>query len=209
MSIGYVGFDEVMDCLGKADLAEIRIDLLDFSETQLETVFAKHNNLIATYRAEKNNYEKMVSMLMLAMNSGCAYIDIDIDVPAIWREKIAERAKQLNKKLIISYHNFEETPQTEELDEILEKLFHCGADLAKVACTASSNRDCTRMMSMNRKHKDLIAFSMGELGVITRYAAPTLGAPFTYVAIPGKETAPGQVDYDTMESFLNKYLPLK
>ncbi len=209
LSIGYVGFDEVIDYLGKVHLAEIRIDLLDFSEAQLKTIFGKHNNLIATYRTDNNNYEKMVSMLMLAMNSGCAYVDIDFDVPEIWREKITKRAKEFNKKLILSYHNFNETPQTDKLDDIIGKMFHCGADLAKLACTANNNQDCARMMSLNKKHKDLIAFSMGGLGVLTRFAAPILGASFTYVSIPGKETAPGQVDYDTVESFLNKYLPLK
>jgi len=208
LSIGHVGYDEVMYHLKKVDLAEIRIDLLDLSESQLEKIFSKHDNLIATYRTEKSEYEKMYSVLLPAMESGCAYVDLDVDIPVIWREKIVKRAKGLKKKLIISYHNFVETPQTEKLDEYIEKMFHCGADIVKVACTANSSQDCSRMMSLNKKHKDLIAFSMGDLGVITRYAAPTMGAPFTYAAIPGKETAPGQADYYAIEEFLNKYLPL-
>jgi len=208
LSIGYVDFDEVVDYLVKADLAEIRVDLLDFSEAQLKTIFGKHNNLIATYRAEKNNYEKMLSMLMLAMNSGCAYVDIDIDVPENWRTKVISKAKKLNKKVIISYHNYIETPGRDYLNNKIEQMFGFGADIVKIACIAINNSDCSRIISLYKNTISLVAFSMGEKGVITRFAAPTLGAPFTYVSIPGKETAPGQVDYETMKKFLNKYLPL-
>jgi 3-dehydroquinate dehydratase len=44
---------------------------------------------------------------------------------------------------------------------------------------------------------------MGKEAQITRIAAPLLGAPFTYAALEsGRETAPGQLDKDTLAALL-------
>jgi len=141
-------------------------------------------------------------MLNLALDHGCKYIDIDIEVPEKWRTPLVEKAKLLDRLVILSYHNFEETPETEKLKEILQSMFINGAHIAKIACMAKSDSDCSRITRLYFEHQNLVAFCMGENGKATRLTAPFMGAPFTYASIKGKETAPGQVDYEEMKLFM-------
>jgi 3-dehydroquinate dehydratase type I len=55
-------------------------------------------------------------------------------------------------------------------------------------------------MALYEKNKNIIAFCMGQIGTITRIAAPLLGADFTYAALESKlATAPGQLIVDEMK----------
>ena len=204
LSIGHTGFNQVVELLNGVALAEIRIDLLELDEVQLKSVFSLHKNLIATFRANNGEFEKMVSTLNLAIDNGCAYIDIDVDTPESYRNELIEKAKVSGCKVILSYHNFSETPNTELLDGIVNNLFKMGADIAKVACMANIEEDCRRVLQLYSSHKNLVAFAMGEIGKSTRISAINLGAPFTYASVKGKETAPGQMSYEEIESHLNK-----
>ena len=202
LSIGNIGFNDIVERLKAVSLAEIRMDLLEITEEQFITVFSLHNNLIATYRENSNDLERMAEMLNLALDHGSRYIDIDIEVPEKWRIPLVEKAKSLGRKVILSYHNFEETPESENLKEIIQSMFLKGAHIAKVACMAKTESDCSRITRLYLEHQNLVAFCMGEIGLTTRLTAPFMGAPFTYASIKGKETAPGQVDYEEVELFL-------
>lgn len=202
LSIGSIGFNEILEQLKAVTLAEIRMDLLELTDEQFIRVFSEHSNLVATYRTDSTNYEKMDRMLNLALDHGCRYIDIDIEVPEKWRAPLVKKAKLLDRRVILSYHNFEETPKSEKLNEVIHSIFLNGAHIAKIACMAKSESDCSRISRLYFEHQNLVAFCMGEIGITTRLTAPFMGAPFTYASIKGKETAPGQVDYEEMELFM-------
>lgn len=205
LSIGHLGYSEILNNLEKNTLAEIRIDLLSLSDNELTNIFSHHNNLIATYRTT-DNFRQMEKALTLAINSGCAYIDIDINTPEVYRGKLIEIASDKSCKVILSYHNFVETPSANDLEKVVDNLFALGANIAKVACKANSPSDCARIMGLYNNAKNLVAFCMGKIGIITRLAAPILGAPFTYASIDDKETAPGQLNLRDTTSILNKIL---
>ena len=203
LSIGHLGYSEILEQLEKAALAEIRIDLLSLRKNELTTIFSQHKNLIATYRTN-DDFAQMEKVLTLAMSIGCAYIDIDINTPEYYRKKLIETARGKGCKVILSYHNFTETPSTNDLEKVVNNLFELGANIAKVACKANTPSDCARIMGLYDNAKNLVAFCMGEIGMITRLAAPILGAPFTYAAIDSKETAPGQLNLRDTTSILKK-----
>jgi 3-dehydroquinate dehydratase len=51
----------------------------------------------------------------------------------------------------------------------------------------------------------MVPIGMGEQGVITRIAAPLLGAEFTFAAPEGKPgTAPGQISKEKLHSILRQ-----
>ena len=105
--------------------------------------------------------------------------------------------------MIISYHNHEETPLRQALTLMVEECFDLGADIAKIVCRVQSPQDCVRLLSLYETRQNVIALGLGRLGVITRIAAPFLGAPLTYASLgPGKETAEGQPDYKTLETVM-------
>ncbi|MDD2550038.1 MAG: type I 3-dehydroquinate dehydratase [Bacteroidales bacterium] len=205
LSIGHADYETILELLKQVALAEIRIDLLYLNEEQLKSIFTKHNNLIAAYRSDSSDNKEIEMGLNLAIENGCKFIDIDIEMPELPRKKLITKAHTKGCKVIISYHNFTETPSLKELNAIIDKLFESGADLAKLACMANSPNDCARVMGLYENHSNLVAFCMGDLGKLTRLAAPILGAPFTYASAQGKATAPGQMAINEVELFLNSY----
>jgi len=51
----------------------------------------------------------------------------------------------------------------------------------------------------------MVIIGMGEQGVISRIAAPMLGAEFTFAAAGvGQETAPGQISKDKLLSIIRQ-----
>ena len=203
LTIGNVTYDEALKHLNDVSLAEIRMDLLDFTDEQFSSVFSQDKCTIATYRSE-NSFDILFAKYSQAIQFGCTCVDIDINVPEIYRDKIADLAHSLNRRVILSYHNYDKTPSKKHLTQTIEKIFSSGADIAKLACMAKSLDDCSRILGLYENQTKLVAFCMGELGKVTRLAAPILGAPFTYASIKGKEVAPGQISYSEVDSFLEK-----
>ncbi len=203
LTIGNVTYDEAIKHLNDVLLAEIRMDLLDFSDEQFSTIFSQDKRLIATYRSD-NKYEVLFSKYSQAIEFGCTCVDIDINVPEVYRDKIADLAHSKGCNVVLSYHNYEKTPSKKKLYQIIEKMLSSGADISKIACMSNSTEDCAIVLGLYAKFPKLVAFGMGEIGKITRLSAPMLGAPFTYASIKGKEVAPGQICYSEVESFLEK-----
>lgn len=203
LSIGNISYDEALQHLQNVSLAEVRMDLLNFTNEQYSSVFSRGECTIATYRSEKD-FENLLDRYIQAIELGSTCIDVDINVPEIYRDKIADLAHIKGCKVILSYHNYEKTPSRKHLSHIIEKMLTSGADIAKIACMAKSTEDCSRVLGLYEKYPKLVAFCMGDIGKITRLTAPLLGAPFTYASIVGKDVAPGQMSYLEVESFIEK-----
>jgi len=184
------------------------MDLLTLSKDELRQIMAMHKNLIATYRPKSNEFELMLNMLNEAIAWGSAWVDIDIETPTEIIREIVAKADTANCKVIISYHSYNATPSTSILNSIVKKSKAYNAALTKIACMANSPNDCARMLSLYDNHSNILAFCMGQVGMITRIAAPFLGAPFTYAGLQGKQTAPGQLDYFNLNNLLNTIKPL-
>ena len=201
VSIANVDYEECQTLLSEKEItiAEIRLDQLSFTPTEIHTIFAGHNDLIATYRPGKIDEEDRKQVLIKAVESGAAYVDLEMETDAEFKSAVIASCRRNNCKVIISYHNYEETPIRKELRKIVDDCFDMGADIAKVACQVKLESDSARIISLYDKADlakgSLIAIGMGEKGKITRAAIPLLGAPFTYASLAaGMETAPGQLD---------------
>ena len=101
-----------------------------------------------------------------------------------------------SSRLILSYHNFEETPP--DLEEILHMMHRSRpAKFYKIATRARSTLDALRMLEFVRRHPQVIGLCMGELGSPTRILAPIFGSPIMYASI-SEENALGQIPLDTL-----------
>ena len=67
--------------LDKVDMAEIRIDLAEFSNEEIKKVFSTGKKLIATCRPGKIKDDERVEMLKIAIESGATYVDIEYEAP--------------------------------------------------------------------------------------------------------------------------------
>ena len=213
VSIADIDFEQCRKVLSDIEMAEIRLDLLHFSPAQVKEIFSKHPQLIATHRPDSTEMseEERKELLISAVNAGAAYVDVEIETRTAFKEAVKQACCEKGCKLIVSYHNHEKTPSKNELETIIEKCFGNGADIAKVACQVNGEADAARILSLydydreNSKEKKIVALGMGEKGKIIRLVAPLLGAPFTFAALSaGKETAPGQLDRQTLQGILDR-----
>ena len=195
--------DVCLEILEKVDMAEIRIDLSELSDEDIMKIFTARKKLIATCRPGKYSLSERIYKLELAIESGATFVDIEYEADDDFRNAIMEYAHARQCDVIISYHNYEMTPELDELEKIMHKCFELGADIAKIATMVKVNRDNSKILSLYKAPGRLIAIGMGELGKISRIVAPFLGAEFTYAALTDDSvTAPGQISYNK----LNKYI---
>jgi 3-dehydroquinate dehydratase-1 len=197
------------------EMAEIRLDGANLSAHEIQTIFSMHPRLIATCRPGNHTGKERKIVLATAIIAGAAFVDIEVEAEPAFKDELIQTAHVQGCRVILSYHNFETTPPRGELETILDQCVSDGADIVKVACRVHSVSHCLRLFSLYHHPKvkignetgsektgdscQIIAIGMGDKGKITRVAAPFLGAPFTYASIvTGLETAPGQVDADTL-----------
>jgi len=195
--------------LEKVEMAEIRIDLAEFSDENIVKIFAARKKLIATCRPGKYSQSERIHKLKLAVESGATFIDIEIEANDDFRNTLIEIAHLHQCDVIISYHNYELTPELAELEKIMQKCFELGADLAKIATLVKVNRDNSKILSLYKAPGRLIAIGMGDLGKITRIVAPFLGAEFTYASLTEDDiTAPGQISYDRLNTYIMEIMQI-
>jgi len=205
VSIAESSLDKVLEAMNGLELAEIRLDAANFSEGDISVIFSSRPiRLVATHRPASISDEVRADKLCAAIAAGAAYVDIEIESSQIFRERVAHCARQHGCTVIISYHNYEKTPATDELESIIGDCRQMGADVVKLACMATTKADAARMLSLY-SHDNIISLSMGEQGRITRVAACFLGAPFTFVSrAKGSEAAPGQIPLEDMQEIIGR-----
>lgn len=190
-----------LTAIDQCEMAEIRIDLCGFDAAQTAQVFKESTKpLVATCRPDNHSDELRMSLLKVAIESGAAYVDVEIESTPSFKAEMAQFARKHSCKYIVSYHNYEYTPGLIALQEIVKQCFADGADIAKIATLSCSAQDSARLLSLYDTNKSLVILGMGQAGKITRFAAPLLGAAFTFAALnEAQATAPGQMTRQTMQ----------
>jgi 3-dehydroquinate dehydratase type I len=203
VSIAEPTLHDCLEAVKGLELAEIRIEKTGLSLADIKQLFSGPVKLVATCRPGDRTDDERLAALLAAISAGAAYVDIELEAAPGLRTAVVAAAREKNCRVIVSYLNFKETPLRHYLLQVIEECFDCGGDIAKVVCRVQSSQDCVRILSLYESRKNLIALGTGELGAITRIAAPFLGAPLTYASLaPGKETAEGQPDLGTLQAVM-------
>ena len=207
-------------------MAEIRLDSCRLSARQMQECFSSDVPMIATCRvaelmaSEPSLQDESLTpqsreikaaqiaekLLCQAIEAGARYVDVEIEAPKQMSKRVRNVAHENGTVFILSYHDFEGTASVDALRTLVVKCHYHGADMVKIATTASSQEDAERVLSLyewcgamqgtdmeNLADGGLIAFCMGEAGRESRLECLRRGAPFTYAALDGDEAvAPGQ-----------------
>ncbi|MDR0724601.1 MAG: type I 3-dehydroquinate dehydratase [Prevotellaceae bacterium] len=206
VSIGEQTYSGVIAALEKVDFAEIRLDMSRITSSEIRTVFSLGKQLVATCREGFYDRNERLDRLIEAVRAGAAFVDVETEADEDFRKAVAKQAKLNNCKLIVSYHNFEETPSLLEMCDIVDICKKQDADLVKLVTTAKNKSDASRVLSLYDKYPDtsLVAFAMGAAGLITRVACLFLGAPYTYAAVSDdKPLANGQISVEKIQNVMN------
>ncbi|HEX2395090.1 MAG TPA: type I 3-dehydroquinate dehydratase, partial [Bacteroidales bacterium] len=138
-------------------MAEIRIDLAGLKNDDIRKVFSSGKKLIATCRPGKINDDDRKDMLKIAVEAGATYVDIEYEAPPEYKNELIDHAHKHQCDVIISYHNYDRTPELEELEKIVHDIYIQGADLAKIATHVNMNRDNSKILSLYKAPGRLVA----------------------------------------------------
>ncbi|MCF8225577.1 MAG: type I 3-dehydroquinate dehydratase [Bacteroidales bacterium] len=185
----------------KPSLVEVRYDLLSSAPALVSGKIEKEIQQVATCRPGKYSDVERLKILKEALEYGAAFVDVEIDSDEQYIAEIKDLVIKRNAHLIFSYHNFENTPGSMELKQILDSCYDKGGDTAKIATMVHSESDIARLLSLYAHPGSKVLIGMGEKGRISRIAALELGALFTFASVNKEQvTAPGQLTYAEMES---------
>jgi 3-dehydroquinate dehydratase type I len=185
---------EAVESLKKIEFAEVRLEQMKLSEADIQTLFNCSTKIIATNRPSGQSEDERREVLDLAIKYGASYVDIEIESSKDFKRELVALAKEKGCRVIVSYHNYTDTPDRISLQEIVDQCFDDGADIAKIACMVNTSADAARILGMLDSDRSVVAIGMGIKGRITRAAAPLLGSPFTFAPADDLHpTAPGQL----------------
>lgn len=214
VSLANKDIDSIFQILERPDvqMAEVRLDSCPLTMEEVEDLFSSIDKpLIATYRlADASQVAEAEAKLLTAIQAGAAFLDLDIDAPAMMCKRLRREAREAGTLLIRSFHDAEGTDSTRSLSAVAEKCIHLGADIVKIATTAASEADADKVLRLYDLFppENLVAFCMGDAGSRSRVECLAKGAPFSYAALsPEEATAPGQMSLADMRKAVYAGLP--
>ncbi len=201
-----------------ADLVELRIDAIK-GASGLDELFKIKKPIILTNRPKREGGEfkgsenERVNLLLEGIKSKVPCVDLELSTPAKLRNEVISNAKRSGVGIVLSYHNFSKTPAVAELEKIARDMEKIDCDMIKIVTNFNEMTDAFNVLEFLAKNQPkisvpVIAFVMGNGGLITRFIAPMLGSPLVYAAADVK-TAPGQLDVATTKKMLKELTPKK
>jgi 3-dehydroquinate dehydratase I len=197
----------------EADVLEWRVDALESlaARAELLSLAARVREaagalpLILTLRAPYEGgcteglSDAMRADLLLALlpYAKPEFIDLELAMSSPDFLRVRSACRAVGIQLIVSSHDFAETPTADALRSIFARARDAGGDVAKLATYPKDFSAVLRLMSVTREAATqlgipVVGIAMGELGVVSRVFATECGSALTFIA--GSEaSAPGQV----------------
>ena len=210
-------------------LADVRVDIVEWRadwfeeaadpaavEEVLKGLRSALGNtpLLFTFRTLREGGEKAIdpqdyAALNISMaRSGFAdLIDVEIFTGDEIVREIIESAHERGVKIVGSSHDFDRTPEKEEIVGRLKKMQQMGADIPKIAVMPQNRKDvltlllATEEMTAEYADRPIITMSMSGTGLISRLCGEVFGSSCTFGAV-GKVSAPGQMNVEDLDTVL-------
>ena len=162
------------------------------------------DQLIAVSDADAARYEAL--LVMLARERLCDALDVELSIGEAAFSRIARAAHEAGMPVIGSCHDFEKTPDAEEMAARLCRMAALGADICKIAVMPRKRRDVVALTAACAQADDaltqpIIAISMGEMGMPTRICAEAMGSCLSF-GTAGAASAPGQMEAGALREAL-------
>ena len=171
--------------------------------------------LLFTFRTSKEGGEKsMEPEAYAALNKAAAQtgnvdlVDVEVFTGDAIVTEIIEAAHAAGVKVVASNHDFDKTPDKDDIVGRLCKMQELGADIPKIAVMPQNKKDVLTLLAateeMYREHADrpIITMSMAGTGVISRLCGEVFGSALTFGAAK-KASAPGQMSVGDLAQVLS------
>lgn len=207
---------------GPCDLVEWRADFFDgvqeegALESALDVLRGQlgEKPLLFTFRTKEEGGEQAIALddyvrlnERAAVSGKVDLIDIELNRGRETAQRLIRSVQESGVRAVCSFHDFAQTPPSDELLRILCSMQALGADVTKVAVMPRSRSDVMRLLevsvSMREQYADrpFITMSMSALGSISRVAGAFDGSAVTF-ATAGHASAPGQLEADALDKIL-------
>lgn len=186
----------------KICFAEARLDLMNPTISEVKDIISLPLTWIATCHKGVQDDNQRLNLLKTAIENGASYVDVDCNESISFINSIQKLAKKHSCKIILSYHNYLETPSFNQISEIVKDCQLKGCDYVKIALFIQTSKDINIIKKLYSTFNKLIVIGMGKEGKEFRLKILEWGAPFTYIAIDSKhQTAEGQLTFDEVNNF--------
>jgi 3-dehydroquinate dehydratase-1 len=134
-------------------------------------------------------------------------IDVELFTADKNTSEIIQIAHRAGVKVVTSSHDFEETPDKNELISRMCQMQELGADIPKIAVMPQNAADvltlltATQEMSEKYAKGPIITMSMAGQGFISRACGEVFGSALTFGAV-GQASAPGQMQAGDLRTLL-------
>ncbi|MGI9344933.1 MAG: type I 3-dehydroquinate dehydratase [Gammaproteobacteria bacterium] len=196
-----------LDSLTDSHQAQMQTDRREFMNLQLNRFASAQLATLVTIRTDsspqdgtwKGTDAQYFDWLDTALD--CPATD-GIDLEDHWltrapqsTEALIAKAHQNRKTLVMSYHNFERTPDLDQLKEHVARAQDAGADLVKIVTTPKQWSDLDQLTELTIccRKQGLVTFAMGAMGAITRISLPAYGSLITFGYVDSNLSIPGQM----------------
>ena len=196
-----------------ADVVEWRVDWFDdvFDFSKVEDVLRELREvlgdlaLLMTFRTSKEGGEKAIDaadyaeLNIKAAETGLVdMVDVEVFTGDDIVKQIVEGAHAAGVKVVASNHDFDKTPDKDDIVGRLRKMQDLGADIPKIAVMPQNKKDvltllaATEEMASEYADRPIVTMSMAGTGVISRLSGEVFGSALTFGAA-AKASAPGQM----------------
>jgi 3-dehydroquinate dehydratase-1 len=140
--------------------------------------------------------------LLLEFLPRARYLDVELrSIPRFL--PVLETAARSKIETIISFHDFQTSPTTAQLNRIAARAHSLGAALLKVAVRTDTTAELANLLHFFDRHRRAprtVAMGIGRLGRASRLELIRRGCVLNYGHL-GSEAVPGQLSLDELRRF--------
>ena len=204
----------------KMDVVEWRVDWFDgvFDFAQVEDVLKDlrpalgNTPILFTFRTSKEGGEKAIEPdVYVELNKKAAatgLVDVEAFTGDSYVKEIIEAAHEAGVAVVASNHDFDKTPDKDDIVGRLRKMQELDADIPKIAVMPQNKKDVLTLLAATEEmvseyaDRPVITMSMAGTGLISRLCGEVFGSALTFGAV-GKASAPGQMNAADLNTVLN------
>lgn len=159
--------------LGKFDFVELDLFCKKYAESVIVLCRTKDHE---ASRLQKSDKEKVLEIVKKYN------LKFDLDLKEEEESVIFADGLGLNEQMILSYHNYQTTPEIQVLDRIFKDMQAFKPGMYKFSCMVNQGNDQLRLLDfyISNKISNLIVLGMGEEVLLSRLNALIADQPLIY-----------------------------
>lgn len=196
----YRYFEVWLDYIDEVDESFVK-QLIELLGDRLVVLFRRQN-----LEDIKMNLEQRFKVLE-QLSGTDVLVDLDVTTQTKELDHVQEHKLALNT--IVSYHNYQQTPDTVQLKAIIGTMEAYQPGIYKLATLCKSREDALRLLEqlleLKARRRRAVISGMGEPGLVTRVFGALWGNEMTFAPQSAAEqSAPGQLTRNQFETIFKE-----